>query len=682
MKTNVHCDKGAYIGGDWVDMEDLGERYQHSDRKKCSSCPRSKSRNCAKRKDGAYDIVIVGAGCIGAAIARELSKTKASVLLLEAADDVTQGATKGNSGIVHAGYDDKPGSVKSKYCWPGNQLFPQLDRELNFGFQRNGSLVVAKSEKDMETLEMLMERGHKNGVKNCRIIGKEELRKMEPYIHEDAIGALYSPDAGTITPYEYTIALAENAVDNGVELRTRRKVVKIESKELGQKQPKGGQPGRFKITAAHWEPAKTALRLNKEKTLNTNILSVVALVLSLAAGGYQSYAKNEEQKWYVWGVSLVLGLLSLFVYFVFSPSPSTLFKKGSNVNCSNGTNLTGLSKDEIIYADYIVNAAGCKSEEVANLVGDYSFVMKPRIGDYILLHKDEGHKAGATLFPCPHPVYGKGVLVQTTLWGNLILGPTARDVKIKNEKTGKYEINEAVQNEPRDNIMGYILSKCLHLVPSLDASQVIHTFAGTRAKCSKGDWIIGPLSSVPGFFHAACIDSPGIAASPAIALDVVKMLKEGGCKNMEKDPNFNPNREAIVVPKSGYKGLKMSKNDWNKVKDPKKNVVCKCEKVTEAEIIDACRRSLPIDSTQAIRKRTRAGMGHCQGDVPNYNCEGRVAAIIARETGIPLEEVGRRPWPASSLLKTRQAYFDEEERQHLVKLSQSKTGFKLHGAAK
>ena len=87
--------------------------------------------------------MIIGAGCIGAAVARELAKTKASVLLLEAADDVTQGATKGNSGIVHAGYDDIPGTVKSKYCWPGNQLFPQLDRELHFGYQKNGSLVVA-----------------------------------------------------------------------------------------------------------------------------------------------------------------------------------------------------------------------------------------------------------------------------------------------------------------------------------------------------------------------------------------------------------------------------------------------------------------------------------------------------------------------------------------------------------
>merc|ERR1719223_1853473 len=121
----------------------------------------------------------------------------------------------------------------------------------------------------------------------------------------------------------------------------------------------------------------------------------------------------------------------------------------------------------------------------------------------------------------------------------------------------------------------------------------------------------------------------------------------------------------------------MSKKDFWKVKDPRKNVICKCERVTEQEVIDACRRSLPIDSTQAIRKRTRAGMGHCQGDPSNYDCEARVAAIIARECGIPLSEVGRRPWPASSMLKVRHVYVDEGEKEHLKRLSRPGQQFKL-----
>ena len=148
-----------------------------------------------------YDIVIVGAGCIGAAIARELSKYALKILWVEAADDVSQGATKGNSGIVHAGYDDTPNTNRAKYCWKGNQMFPQLDKELRFGYQLNGSLVLAYNEADMKELHELKKRGEINGVQRLEIIDQKELQAKEPYVHPDAIGALYSPDAGNVIPY-------------------------------------------------------------------------------------------------------------------------------------------------------------------------------------------------------------------------------------------------------------------------------------------------------------------------------------------------------------------------------------------------------------------------------------------------------------------------------------------------
>jgi len=231
------------------------------------------------------------------------------------------------------------------------------------------------------------------------------------------------------------------------------------------------------------------------------------------------------------------------------------------------------------------------------------------------------------------------VLVQTTLWGNLILGPTARDMHLPE-----------VAAETTEDILTYILGKCKQLVPSFDANEVIHTFSGSRAKNSTGDWVIGVSSASKQFINAAGIDSPGLAGSPAIALDVVKLLQGAGLA-LEKDPSFNPIRAPIIVPKDGWKGIKAG--PVGKVTDPKQNIVCKCEKVTEAEIVTALHRSLPVDSTQAIRKRTRAGMGHCQGEAENYNCECRVADIIARETGVPAEAVGRRPWPATSSLQQR-----------------------------
>jgi len=219
-----HGVKGVYYGGEWLDIEDCNGTF--SNPPNCSGCdfqepcPRSRSRNSAakvttmdKNKDSnipavlVYDVCIVGAGCIGASIARELSKYQLSVLLVEAADDVSQGATKGNSGIVHAGYDDTPGSVRAQHCWPGNQMFAQLDREMRFGYQKNGSLVVAFTPADREELQNLLQRGQTNGVQRLRIVEQKELREMEPHIHPDAVAALYSPDAGNVIPYEFAVSV-------------------------------------------------------------------------------------------------------------------------------------------------------------------------------------------------------------------------------------------------------------------------------------------------------------------------------------------------------------------------------------------------------------------------------------------------------------------------------------------
>jgi glycerol-3-phosphate dehydrogenase len=176
------------------------------------------------------------------------------------------------------------------------------------------------------------------------------------------------------------------------------------------------------------------------------------------------------------------------------------------------------------------------------------------------------------------------------------------------------------------------------------------------------------------YCQVAGIDSPGLAGSPAIALEVVRLLSAAGF-SAGSNPTFNPNRAPIITPKprvavKGSAALKIKAEYDPKALvgvDPALNVVCKCEKVTEAEILTALHRSLPVDTTQAIRKRTRAGMGHCQGDRGNYDCECRVADIIARELHLPAEAVGRRPWPATSSLPQR--WLSDEQKAELVKLS-------------
>jgi L-2-hydroxyglutarate oxidase LhgO len=571
-------------------------------------------------------------------------------------------------------------------------MFPQLDRELRFGYQKNGSLVVATNKKELEILDELLERGKTNGVQNLRIIQKEELFKLEPALHPDVIAALHAPDAGNVIPYEFAIALAENAVDNGVELRIRREVTGISKKE----------DGYFQVDMRHWEPkdyvvARKKLRksIDGSETKEISLLSLVLrLCISFPASilaieglirlGYLETSFKNDTQMVMTVVAFISSALVLFLPASSSsgrkratvlkdivdkcPPPvgvgddgkvklADMFTGGSGSRNVVHGETVGL---ESVKTQYVVNAAGSFSDQIARMIGDDSFYIKPRIGDYILLNRNQGYLTHHTIFPCPDPVLGKGVLVQTTLWGNLILGPTARDMH-----------NPEARDMSNESVQEYILSKCKKLCPYFDPKETIHAFAGARSKSSRGDWIIEPSSKDANFIHVAGIDSPGLAGAPAISLHVVELLKSAGLK-MPPNVTFNPNRAPIITPKSGLSGLKMGpvgKNDSNGLDEAKmaSNVVCKCEKVTELEVVRALHRSLPIDSTQGIRKRTRAGMGHCQGDADNYFCEGRVKAIIARENGTSCDEVGGRPWPATSTLSQRWVYKDDEQKEGLQK---------------
>ena len=550
-------------------------------------------------------------------------------------------------------------------------MFEQLDRELRFGYQKNGSLVLASNDKEVEVLKDLLERGKKNGVKNLRIIDKKELFELEPAVNPKNIAALRSPDAGNVIPYEFAIALAENAVDNGVELRIRREVSGV----------KKGDDGLFTVTARHWEP-KEYLDSKGSSTRLVMGLTILNVIVAAASPHLPFLVdpSNPGQPSPIYSAVLALVISAVWVFLSKSSSfnPSDSFQKlvemakdpvgsgGSGISVkemlTGGSGSWEANKGETvgvenIKAKFVVNAAGGYSDKIANMIGDHSFKIKPRLGDYILLNRNQGHLTSHTLFPCPDPVLGKGVLVQTTLWGNLILGPTARDVHKPEARDMSVE-----------SVQRYILNKCSKLVPTFDPKETIHAFCGARAKSDRGDWIIEHSEVDKNFVHVAGIDSPGLAGSPAIALEVVNLLKESGAKFV-KDPNFRPNRAPIITPKDGMRGLKMKPIDQavsggGEGEDEKvmaANVVCKCEKVTELEIVTAMRRSLPIDSTQAIRKRTRAGMGHCQGDPKGYNCECRVKAIIARENKQAIKGVGGRPWPATTTLTERWIGKDERE---------------------
>ncbi|WP_055666988.1 NAD(P)/FAD-dependent oxidoreductase [Desnuesiella massiliensis] len=465
-----------------------------------------------------YDITIIGAGVVGAAIARELSRYKLSICLIEKEEDVGTGASKANSGIIHGGYAAKHGTLKGELCAKGNKMFEALERELNFGYRRPGALVIGFNEEDEKKIRELYNNGLTIGCDDLEIIYEDRIREIEPHINKEVKVALYSKSVGVASPYEYAIALVENAVDNGLNLR-----------------------------------------------LNSEVLSI----------------KTKDE------------------YFIIETT------------------------NENIESKYVINAAGLYSDKVAAMVGADNFKILPRRGQYVLLGKNQAHLVNTVVFQVP-TAKGKGILVTTTYHGNFMIGPNAEEIDDRADVATTIESLEYIIETARKSISDFEIKKS------------ITTFSGIRAISNSDDFIIEE-SAVKRFINAAGIDSPGLTSSPAIAERVIGILKHSGLNLVEKE-NFNPKRKGIIVKKS---------NDFDgKVdhEDPSKNIICRCEKVTESEIIDALHRGIPIKSTDAIKRRTRAGMGICQGNF----CRERVKKIISREMNIPLEDISVRGKNASA----------------------------------
>lgn len=451
------------------------------------------------------DIVIIGAGVSGCAIAREVSRYKADVLVLEREEDVCCGTSKANSAIVHAGYDAAHGSLMAKLNVEGSRIMPGLAKELDFAFQNNGSLVVMMSEEDRPALNKLYENGVANGVEGLRIIERDELAAMEPNISDEAVAALYAPTGGIVCPFGLTFALAENAAHNGVRFQFDSEVTNIQKIEGGWK-------------------------------------------VSTPRGGVE--------------------------------------------------------------AKVVVNAAGLYSDKLHNMVADDTMTIVPRRGDYFLLdHSAEGHVHN-TVFQLPGK-FGKGVLVSPTVHGNIIVGPTAIDLEDK-------EATATTQEGLND-----VRAKCGIAVKNVPLRQAITSFAGLRAHEARHEFFIGEIR--PGFVDCAAIESPGLSSAPAIGKMVSGIVKD--ILKLKEDPSFDPRRKGILDPK----GLDPETHAALIKENPAYGtVICRCETVTEGEIIDAIRRTPGARSVDGVKRRVRAGMGRCQGGF----CSPRVMEILARELGV------------------------------------------------
>ena len=458
------------------------------------------------------DIIVIGAGVVGCSIARELSKYNLDVLVVEKNSDVSEGISKGNSGIVHAGYNEKIGTLKAKLNIEGNKIFDDLSRDLQFPFKRNGAFILAFSDEEMKTLESLKENGEKLGVEGLEILTREEALNIEPNLNKEIVGVLNVKTSGIVSPYEMTIALAENAAENGVEFKLNSKVTSIEKISEG-----------YKVT---------------------------------------------------------------------------------------------LNNKELVSGKIIINASGLEGAFLNNLVSMSKREINPVKGEYCLFDKVAGAMINKTLFQVPNKL-SKRVLVTPTAEGNLLVGPNA--VEGKTLETSREGIDE-------------ILDKSKKSLEELPVARILNTFSGIRPKTKGGDFIIEEVEDAKNFINVIGIDSPGLTAAPAIGVYVVNMIKER--LDLVEKKNFKKTREKIVR----FAELSLEeKNKLIKEKPAYGHMVCKCEFITEGEIVEAIHRPIKALTVDAIKRRTRASMGGCQG----IGCTLPISKILSRELGIDISDINK-----------------------------------------
>ena len=458
------------------------------------------------------DVVVIGAGVTGCAIARELSRLRLSVAVYERGEDVCSGTSKANSAIIHSGHSAAPGSRMARMNVLGNAMYSEICEELDVPLKRIGSLNVAFSPEQLPGLEKLMADGKANGVSGMRIVGAEELHELEPNLAPEACGALLAPTSGIICPYELTIALAENAAINGVEFHR-----------------------------------------------STAVESV-----SKVDGGWQAALED-----------------------------------GTAVQCRA-----------------IVNAAGVYSDIFNNMVSERKLHVIPRKGEYWMVDKSYANAFRHTIFQLPGPM-GKGILVSPTVDGTLILGPTAQDIEDKDD------------TDTTSSGLANVSATAAKIWPSMPRNAFITTFAGIRAHLASHDFVLGEPEDAPCFFNATGIESPGLTSAPAIAKELAAQIADRlGAK--PKD-DYRPGRPKVVR----FRELDNAARAALIASDPAYGrIVCRCETVTEAEVRASIRRPVGARSIDAVKRRTRSGMGRCQGGF----CMPRVLDILAEELGVsPLE---------------------------------------------
>lgn len=457
-----------------------------------------------------YDVIIIGAGIVGSSLAYYLSQYDISTVVLEASNDVSNGTSKANTAIIHAGYDPETGSFMAKYNVEGSKLIKDLCVKLDVPYVNNGAMVLAFSDEEIQIVKKLYQRGIDNGVKRLSILSAEEVWKREPNVSNKVKGALLAESSAIVSPWELTYALMATAIRNGVTLKLNNKVQKI---------------------------------------------------------------KKEND-----------------IFFV---------------NTEEGE----------YQARYIFNASGIHADKIHELIGKKEFTITPVRGQYYLLDKSQGNKCKHTLFQCPNAL-GKGVVVSPTVHGNLIVGPDAETIKDEDTST-------------TSKGLAFVKEKATHSIETINFGENIRNFAGIRAKSDRGDFIVEESKSVKNFFNLAGMASPALSSAPAIALAAVDWLLTK--EKVNKKQHYITERKVVRFNKLSDE----EKNELIKKNPLYGRVICRCETVTEGEIMDCINDVIPPASIDGVKRRTNCGMGRCQGGF----CSEKIAMILMDKLKLKYSEI-------------------------------------------
>ncbi len=468
-----------------------------------------------------FDVAVIGGGVVGCAVLRELSRFDLKILLLEKESDLAEGASKANSGVIHAGFNVPAGSLKARTNVEGLGRIYELAVELGVPHRRTGKLVVALEDEDRPRLEELKAQGDGNGVPGLEIVDKAAISRLAPGVQ--GRWALYSPWSGIISPYEFTIALAECAARNGARVMLEAPVVAIECR-----------PDGFLLTTP----------------------------------------------------------------------------RGS------------------FTARRVVNAAGLFADEVAALAGIADYRVYPYRGEYLITDKEAGAVLSMPVYPVPpRDDSFLGVHITPTVEGNILLGPNSDAVEDKRDTATTRAV------------MAQLKSEALTLVPELRRFPFIHSCAGLRPKLTDPqgrvklvDFVIEESRVRPGWINLLGIESPGLTAAPAIAARVAEMI--GARKNWREKSEFEATREPLPsfahLSDGERAGRVAGDSRWGEM-------VCRCEHVTRAEVETALRNPFGVKTLDGLKRRTRCGMGRCQGGF----CTPRIVEIMQKES-LPLAGMTKR----------------------------------------